>query len=138
MFLGLLQLLLERRAVLVVASPSGLGPPAINKELVVAHAQREDALVELETRRVEFEILDTVEVREYTRGLRKRWITNGHVFASHLDGKLLVVKGDVADLGPRKPDARRDPARRFAEVKNMHIYIEKNRDQGDAHLLLLS
>ena len=82
--LRLLGQLLLARLRLHLLHVDGVGLAAPHVELVVAHAQRQDALVDAHARREEHEV--------------------GRLLVDRLDDELAVVERDVADLRPREPD----------------------------------
>ena len=87
---------------------------------MVAHAQREDALVDAQARRVEDEVLSINQfflIRGLAPKLEIQKKNHIGLLVDGLDRKLLVVERDVADLGPREAHLRTRQGLLWAEER---------------------
>lgn len=92
----------------------GVGLSAPHVQLVVAHAQRQDALVDAQARRVKHKVLQHRSLGGFpiyhgNHGKCIQKTTYGRFLVDGLDGKLLVVEGDVSDLAPGEAYLGRQP-----------------------------
>lgn len=82
----------------------GIRLAAAHVELVIAHAQRQDSLVDADTRSEEDKI--------------------GRLLVDGLDDKLAIVERNVPDLGPREADLRCEAVILFVDIQSKGIHAE--------------
>lgn len=88
---------------------NGVRLPPPHVQLVVSHAQRQDALVDPQPWSIEHKVLRGVKIMNLSGSLTARPVkhqsnTYWSFLVDGLDDKLLVVEGNVSDFAPGKAD----------------------------------